>query len=104
MRELKDPLIPSSLYAQCIDLGKSKEPDTEKTEKFNTIQQMIPETNFKVVMKLAALVDEATKPEHSKINRMTYESMAIVLSPSFLRSPADKGDLMSMSAMQVPVL
>eukprot|EP00808_Paulinella_micropora_P013159 g24189.t1 len=96
LRELAEPLIPTNLYYKCIEMGRSKEQSAEKMENIVTA---IPEINMRVVEKLMHLVQAVCSDENA-VNRMTHESMAIVLSPSFLRSPVDKGDLMSLATMQ----
>eukprot|EP00835_Amoeboradix_gromovi_P001332 NODE_58_length_25774_cov_0.240545.p10 type:complete len:127 gc:universal NODE_58_length_25774_cov_0.240545:5741-5361(-) len=82
MRELTTPLIPPSVYEECIKNCESYE------KAANVIEQLSP-NNRRVCKYVIRVLQIFSMPQYSKITKMTVNNVAMVFGPNFLRCPSD---------------
>jgi hypothetical protein len=86
LRLLEEPIIPSSMYSQAINLGTEHSAGAGIMQFYN----QLPQVNQNVIHRIAwGLVNEIVKPENTETNRMNIRNLAIVFSPGFLRNLSD---------------
>jgi hypothetical protein len=86
LRQLPEPLIPMSLYEDCINLGRN---DTQTVESYVEILSKTDDCNRNVIFELLEFIKEMAKPEYEEHTKMGLKNLAIVFAPSFLRSKFD---------------
>jgi len=87
LRVLAEPLIPDSLYADCIELGKVEDHEAQDIQfgyKLQKIIDNIPLLNINVISRIVELIKDVSAQE--EFNRMNINNLGIVFAPSFLRS------------------
>jgi hypothetical protein len=80
MRELAEPLIPTSLYNDAITAARNGSGD----DAMKVVKQVAPTTRAILDM-LAAMSSEISNDTNKPTSRMGIENLAIVFAPSFLR-------------------
>ncbi|MES1907419.1 MAG: hypothetical protein MHM6MM_000539 [Cercozoa sp. M6MM] len=86
LRGLREPLIPFSQYDFCIERAKNKDLTAGRILK---LMAKLPESNRALLEYLIKMLQEASQEEYVVTSKMTLPNLAIVFSPSFLRSPND---------------
>jgi hypothetical protein len=71
-----EPIFPSSMYKECIDLAHRGE--SAATSSYDALIQRLPAVNQRVLMHVLTLISEAAEPVHSAISKMTLPNLAIV--------------------------
>ena len=79
-RELKEPLIPSSMYNICVECPSDMLP---------AVVSRLPPPNLEVICHLVAFLRRMARPEVAAVTKMDVHNLALVFAPSFLRSPAE---------------
>jgi len=100
LRELAEPVFPTQLYAACVDAVKDPEtsPKEEMTKKVQELFCQAPVLSQRVIKHVTHLMHEIVNEDNCKINKMSLDSLAIVMAPSFLRCPnEDPMELLSNS-------
>jgi hypothetical protein len=82
LRQMKTPLIPSSLYSKCVDIGRqgSARDAKQMIDKFDNASRACLEHLFKFVVALSV---------HSDVTKMTLSNLCLVFSPNLLKNPSD---------------
>jgi len=80
MRELKYPIIPHELYAECIDISSGGSAEIIKE---------LPELNCRVVMYLVRFLRNMAREEVQVHTKMSVSNLAMIFAPNFLRNPSD---------------
>ncbi|KAJ3397235.1 hypothetical protein HDU92_000115 [Lobulomyces angularis] len=88
LRELAEPLIPVESYDTCIKVGSSENDEESYVEAMNIINSL-PEINRKVVEYMIRFLKIVGDPNNVKATKMTYQNIAMVFAPNFLRCPSD---------------
>eukprot|EP01137_Pigoraptor_chileana_P021021 Opistho-2@84196 len=81
LRELEEPLIPADLYPKCIH-KQGGETDL-------TVLDDLPGINREVIEYMVKFLRRIGQPENHAITKMTYDNLAMVFAPSFLRCPSE---------------
>jgi len=77
-RQLPEPLIPNTLYERCI----SPEP-----KDVNSIVNMLPDINKKVLLFLVDFAKRFTDPEIVERTKMTVQNLSAIFAPCIFRCP-----------------
>jgi hypothetical protein len=98
-RLLKEPVIPASVYDECLKVGvlfnQVNVLNDNVRKEFEAIHAKFPAPTRKVLARISGFVEEATRQENS-VTRMTVETFSILFAPGLMRSPS--GDLMTQLA------
>lgn len=81
-RELPSPIIGADLYDSCISHSDSA------ASAIAVIGQM-PELNHNVLMFIVHFLQIIGRPENQRITKMSYDNLAMVWAPNFLRCPSE---------------
>eukprot|EP00053_Salpingoeca_punica_P012173 m.109026 g.109026 ORF g.109026 m.109026 type:complete len:520 (-) comp15879_c0_seq1:485-2044(-) len=81
-RELYEPLIPADTYNACI---KACDDAVKSVEVVSTL----PELNRRILLYIIRFLQLVGHPDNMKANKMTYDNLAMVWSPNFLRCPSN---------------
>ena len=87
-RELTPPLLPFSIYSQCIAAGKillAGSAVGAQGEVVRLLVQGLPGLNRRVLHHWHCFCGKLTAPGNLASNRMTVANLAIIFAPSFLR-------------------
>eukprot|EP00457_Paulinella_chromatophora_P006233 gb/GEZN01006251.1/.p1 GENE.gb/GEZN01006251.1/~~gb/GEZN01006251.1/.p1 ORF type:complete len:558 (-),score=129.10 gb/GEZN01006251.1/:17-1579(-) len=82
LRDLAEPVIPTSAYQDCVTLGRKEQ---RTVEEIKQALGSLPDLNRRVlarVFRLCSLIND-----NSEATRMTFSNLAIVFSPGLLQSP-----------------
>eukprot|EP00462_Mataza_sp_D1_P008163 CAMPEP_0175163088 /NCGR_PEP_ID=MMETSP0087-20121206/25530_1 /TAXON_ID=136419 /ORGANISM="Unknown Unknown, Strain D1" /LENGTH=684 /DNA_ID=CAMNT_0016451703 /DNA_START=33 /DNA_END=2084 /DNA_ORIENTATION=- len=91
---LPEAIIPEDMYSAAIscvaDIVKTKSQAASNAVKTRIVGIFadMEHTRQRIATYLAALAQQIVLPEYSKHSLMTYENLAVVLGPSFLRNPS----------------
>eukprot|EP00475_Leptophrys_vorax_P045667 TRINITY_DN9569_c0_g1_i1.p1 TRINITY_DN9569_c0_g1~~TRINITY_DN9569_c0_g1_i1.p1 ORF type:complete len:315 (+),score=86.59 TRINITY_DN9569_c0_g1_i1:133-945(+) len=95
LRTLKEPVIPTVLYDDCLKIGQAFNASTGLSDNFRedfaSLHQKFPPPTQKVLARISGFVEEATRQENA-VTRMSVETFSILFAPGLMRSPS--GDLM----------
>ena len=96
LRDLSSPLIPFAAYDRCIELGKTPVsavfdalPPNPALAGLVALIQSLPPLNRRVLFYLMAFLHRLSLPPHVELSRMTVFNLAIVFSPTLLRSESN---------------
>jgi hypothetical protein len=81
-RELYQPLIPAELYDSCVKACDSAQASVE-------VINLLPELNRRILLFIIRFLQVVGHPDNMKLNKMTYDNLAMVWSPNFLRCPSN---------------
>lgn len=80
LRELKEPLIPNSIYHDCLDC--------ETTTECVAIINKMPELNKAALAHFVGFLREISKPEYLPFTKMDVNSLCLVSAPMLFRCPS----------------
>jgi hypothetical protein len=83
-RELPDPLIPMSLYNRFIEPGRLAEGDPKRLPLLIKCVKDLPKVNHATLKRLLRHLQRVT--EHSDVNKMQIQNIAIVFGPTLMRT------------------
>jgi len=87
LRELKEPLILSSLYYECLQ--------SETTEECIATVNKLPPLNKECLAHLVRFLREVAKPENIEKTKMNVHNLCVVFAPVMFRCPStDMAELM----------
>ena len=92
LRDLSSPLIPSTLYAQSIELGKLSpssffdDPNTAHITALTQLVSSLPQLNRRVLYVLLTFLCRLSDPQWVEASRMSVMNLAIVFAPGLLRT------------------
>lgn len=95
LRELENPLIQTEKYPEVIEAASAKGKLVEPS-KLSQIYKATPALARMVIGELCTMCVEVLKEENAATNRMSWDNLAIVFAPSFLRCPSE---VMSLSVV-----
>eukprot|EP01136_Pigoraptor_vietnamica_P027805 Opistho-1_new@84545 len=81
LRELEEPLIPADIYPKCIKQGGG--------EADLSVLDALPAINREVIEYMIKFLRQIGRPENHAVTKMTYDNLAMVFAPSFLRCPSE---------------
>lgn len=105
LMELKDPLIPKSVYGDCISIASEgtgalrefRDGDTLPEEIANLIRDKvlskIPKLNMDVLREVHSFLRRVCSSEHVDQTLMTEQNLAVVFSPALIRTEMNKEDI-----------
>lgn len=91
LRELPQPIIPEKMYEAAIGCVQDATKDTHKQYLQTRVLGVwadLDTTRQHIVSHLASLVQEMCQPDNAATNKMSFEALAIVFAPSFLKNPS----------------
>ena len=97
LRDLSSPLIPFSCYDRAIELGKLSPAqvfDAPSPNPLSVLLQSIPSLNRRVLLYLLTFLHRLTLPPWVEQSRMTQSNLAVVFSPTLLRSEGNEAVVM----------
>ncbi|KAI9342869.1 hypothetical protein BDR26DRAFT_858901 [Obelidium mucronatum] len=92
LRELAEPLIPASLYDDCIDIGReAMVVDSEEDVGALAYELLgeLPDINHRVALYMLKFLKVVAEKKNQTLTRMTHANIALVFAPNFLRCPSD---------------
>eukprot|EP01147_Barroeca_monosierra_P010949 gene10949-3021_t len=81
-RELTDPIVPEDTYDDCIA-------SSQDSVKAVAVVDMLPHINRSIVLFITRFLQMVGRPENHAITKMTFDNLAMVWAPNFLRCPSD---------------
>lgn len=84
MRELEQPIVPSSLYDQAIAAAQADLPAQSVA-----VAEQLPELNRRVAAYMIEYLRDMARPEHVPHTKMGVPNLAMVFAPNFLRCPSE---------------
>lgn len=94
LRELAEPLIPTSVYDECTQIGKTEnEEGANAGQKAWELVQTLPEMNRLVIVYMIDFLRIIAEPENQPYTKMTKDNLAMVFAPNFLRCPSDDPEI-----------
>ncbi|EGD72388.1 preoptic area regulatory factor 2 [Salpingoeca rosetta] len=81
-RELTDPIVPEDLYDECVAASQD-------SAKAVAVVDKLPSVNKNIVLFITRFLQLVGRPENHAHTKMTYDNLAMVWAPNFLRCPSD---------------
>jgi len=94
LRELYEPLVPDSLYGECVALGSAADSDvgpggaSATASAVNGIAARLADENRLVLGFLVRLLQLFARPEVAAATKMDAANLSTVFAPNFLRCPS----------------
>ncbi|KAI8845296.1 hypothetical protein BJ741DRAFT_587538 [Chytriomyces cf. hyalinus JEL632] len=92
LRELAEPLIPATLYDDCIEIGReAMAMDSEENvgDLAYELLAELPDINHRVALYMIKFLKVVAEKKNLSKTRMTHANIALVFAPNFLRCPSD---------------
>jgi hypothetical protein len=86
LRAIEPPLIPNSHVDECIRIGSEQNVTAEEMRK---IVSKLPLNSIALIHNIVHLMRDVASPEHMKVTKMDYSNLAVVFTPSFIRTKTE---------------